>query len=92
MKPNKNSKKGGAKGSVAFLESTQLGCVPQDSSLFFVNQEMVVETRRQILKDTWHQIKIRERKGSSRGIIHKCHPHERRSETKRAIVFSCIPL
>ena len=31
-KPNKKSKKGGAKGSVALLkESTQLGCVSQDS-------------------------------------------------------------
>ena len=26
---------------------------------------------------TWHQIKIRERKGPSRGIIQKCAPHER---------------
>ena len=28
-------------------------------------------------KGTWHQIKIRERKGPSRGIIQKCAPHER---------------
>ena len=28
-------------------------------------------------KGTWHQIKIRERKGPSRGIIPKCEPHER---------------
>ena len=32
LKPNKTSKKGGAKGSVVILEeSTQLGCVSQDS-------------------------------------------------------------
>ena len=30
-------------------------------------------------KSTWHQIKIRERKGPSRGIIQKCEPHERSS-------------
>ena len=31
-RPSKKSKKGGAKGSVALLkESTQLGCVSQDS-------------------------------------------------------------
>ena len=28
-------------------------------------------------KGTWHQIKIRERKGPSRGIIQKCAPHGR---------------
>ena len=28
-------------------------------------------------KRTWHQIKILERNGLSRGIIHKCEPHER---------------
>ena len=28
-------------------------------------------------KGTWHQIKIRERKGPSRGIIQQCEPHER---------------
>ena len=27
-------------------------------------------------KGTWHHIKIRERKGPSRGIIQKCEPHE----------------
>ena len=31
----------------------------------------------QFSKDTWHQIKIRERKVPSRGIIQKCAPHER---------------
>ena len=28
-------------------------------------------------KGTWHQIKIRARKGPSRGLIQKCAPHER---------------
>ena len=28
-------------------------------------------------KGTWHQVKILERKGPSRGIIQKCEPHER---------------
>ena len=28
-------------------------------------------------KGTWHQIKIRERNGPSRGIVQKCAPHER---------------
>ena len=28
-------------------------------------------------KGTWHCIKIRERKGPSRGVIQKCGPHER---------------
>ena len=28
-------------------------------------------------KGTWHQIKIRERKGPSRGVIQKCAPHGR---------------
>ena len=41
--PNKKSKKGGAKGSVALLKgSIQLGCVSQDSyprNLFYVNLE-----------------------------------------------------
>ena len=26
---------------------------------------------------TWHQIRIRERRGPSRGIVQKCEPHER---------------
>ena len=45
--------------------------------LFYVNLETSIETRRQILQGTWHQIKSRERKGPSRGIIQKCAPHER---------------
>ena len=32
---------------------------------------------RESLYSTWHQIKNRERKGPSRGIIQKCAPHER---------------
>ena len=64
-KPNRRSKKGGAKGPVATLkESIQLGCVSQDS--YPRNS-----------KGTWHQVQIRETKGPSRGIIQKCAPLER---------------
>ena len=67
-KPSKKSKKGGAKGSVAFLkESTQLGCVYQDSY-----------PRKSIpRKKTKIGIKNRERKGPSRGVIQKCETQER---------------
>ena len=30
-----------------------------------------------LCKGTWHHIKIRERKGPSRGVDQKCEPHER---------------
>ena len=77
VKPNKKSKKGGAKGSIAFLKgSAQLGCVSQAScprNLFYVNLECWEQSTPSIC----HQIKIRERKGPSRGIIQKCAPHER---------------
>ena len=83
VKPNKSrKKKGGAKGSVAILkESRQLGCVSQDS---YPRKSILREPGKwrskhavKFSKDTWHQIKIRERKVPSRGIIHKCEPHER---------------
>ena len=46
--------------------------------LFHVNKENWDQTHAvKFSKDTWHQIKIRERKGPSRGIIQKCEPHER---------------
>ena len=81
-KPNKKSKKGGARGSVAILkESTQLGCVSQDSyprkSVLREPGKLGFEHAVKFSKSTWHQIKIRERKGPSRGIIQKCAPHER---------------
>ena len=82
VKSNKKSKKGGAKGSVAMLkESAQLGCVSQDS---YPRKSILREPRMlgakhaiEFSKGSWHQIKNRERKGPSRGIILKCAPHER---------------
>ena len=68
MKPNKVSKKGGAKGSAAkVMESFQLGCVSQDSyprksilrELGILGSKPAVK----FSKGCWHQIKIRERKG-----------------------------
>ena len=35
-----------------------------------------IKTRCQFPKGTWHQIKIRARKGPTQGIIQKCEPHE----------------
>ena len=47
-------------------------------SLFYVNPgKWWSKHAVKFSKYTWHQIKIRERKGPSRGIIHKCEPHER---------------
>ena len=59
-KPNKKSKKGGAKGSVAILkESIELGCVSQDS---YPRKSILREPRKLGSKDTckfskgtWHQ-------------------------------------
>ena len=81
-KPSKKSKKDGAKGSVAFLkESTQLGCVSQDSCprRSSLREEGKLGSKRAVKfsKGTRHQIKIREREGPSRGTIQKCEPHER---------------
>ena len=80
-KPSKKSKKGGAKGSDAILkESTQLGCASRDS---YPRKSILREPGRlgskhavKFSTGTWHQIKIRERNGPSRGIIQKCAPHE----------------
>ena len=53
-KPSKKSKKGGAEGSVALLtESTQLGCVSQDSyarKFSAERRKIGIKTRRQILQ------------------------------------------
>ena len=80
QKPSKESKKGGAKGSLASLkESTQLGCVSRDSypRKFFQREKENLGSNHavKISRSTWHQIQIRERKG--RGMIQKCVPHER---------------
>ena len=80
--PAKSQRKGGAKGSVAVLkESFQLGCVSQDShprKSFLRKQEKLGSSHAvKFSKGARHQIKIRERKGPSRGIVQKCEPHER---------------
>ena len=84
--PSKKSKKGSAKGSVALLkESPNCGCVSQDS---YPKKSILRKVRKmgsnasaghtvKFSGGTWHQIKIRERKGPPRGIIQKCEPHER---------------
>ena len=82
-KPSKKFKKGCAKGSVAMLkESSQLGCVSHDSyprkSILREPGKLGSRHAVKFSKGTWHQIKIRERKDPSRGIIQKWAPHERR--------------
>ena len=81
-KPNKKLKKGGAKGSVAILkESTQFGCVSPESypRNFILREPGMLGSKHAVKfsKGTWHQIKNRESKGPSRGIVQKCAPHER---------------
>ena len=78
---NKKSKKGGARGSVAIVkEFTQLGCVSQDSypRKSSLREPGMLGSKHTVhfSKGTCHQIKNRERKGPSRGIIQKCAPHE----------------
>ena len=73
-KPSKKSKKGGAKGSIALLkESTQLGCVSQDSysrtSILRDKGKLGSKHAVKFSKGTRHQIKIWERKSPSQGII-----------------------
>ena len=82
-KPCKRSKKGGAKASVAILKETFFWvCVSQDSypRKSIPREPVKLGTKHAVKfsKGTWHQIKIRERKGPSRGIIQKWAPHERR--------------
>ena len=81
-KPNKKSKKGGAKGSSAILkEFIHLGCVSQDSSprKSILREPGMLGSKHAVKfsKGAWHQIKLRDRKGPSRGIIPKRAPHER---------------
>ena len=83
-KPSKKSKKCGAKGSVASLkESIQLGCASQDSSprKSILREHGICGSNHAVKfsKGMWHQIKIWERKGPSRGIVQRCAcaPHER---------------
>ena len=81
-KPSTKSKNGGVKQSVALLkESILLGCVSQDShprkSILRKEGKLGSKHAVKFSKGTWHQIKNRERKGPSRGIVQKCEPHER---------------
>ena len=83
--PSKKSKKESAEGSVASLkEEVQIGCVSQDSDpqksiLRKLGELRLNASAGHTVKfsgSTWHRIKIRERKGPSRGIIPKCEPHK----------------
>ena len=79
---NKRSKKGGAKTTVALLkESTQLGCVSQESyprkSILRDSGKLGSKHTVNFSRGTWHQIKIREWKGPSQGVMQKCEFQER---------------
>ena len=81
-KLSKRSTKDDAKGSVAISkESIQLGCLSQDSyprkSVLRESGKLGSKHAVKFSQVTWHQKKIREGKGPSRGIIQKCAPHER---------------
>ena len=62
-------------------ESLQLGCVSQDSNsrrcILRKGCNMGSNHTVKVSTGTWHHIKIRERKGPSRGVIQKCEHHER---------------
>ena len=82
VSPVKKSKKSGGKGSVALLkESLQLGCVSQDcppkKSILWEVGKVGSNHTVKFSKGTWHHTKIRERKGPSQGVLHKCEPQER---------------
>ena len=69
--------------SVAIVkESIQLGCVSQDSypRKFILREQGKLKSKHTVIfsTGTQHQIKNREKKGPSRGIIQNCAPHERR--------------
>ena len=75
----------GGKGSVALLRnSKQLGCVFQDIELpksesIFRKSTKSLGSKRSVRfsKGTLRHVKIRERKGSSQGVIQRSEPHER---------------
>ena len=80
--PSTKSKESGGKGSVALLkESIQLGCVSQDcpprkSTLREVGKMGSNHTVR-FSKGSWNQVKHRESKGPSQGVMPKCEPQDR---------------
>ena len=61
--------------------TTQLGCVSQDSypRKSFLREPGMLGSKHTVKfsKGTWHQIKIRERKGPSRGVVQKFALHGR---------------
>ena len=85
VKPNKKSKKGGAKGSVAILkESTQWGCVSQQSyprkSILRKSGRLGSKHAVKFSGGARRRIGVRDGvrgSGLSRGFIQKCAPHER---------------
>ena len=81
-RPSKKSKKSGAKGSVALLkESTQLGCVSQDScprKIFSTwKGEIGIKRRRQIFQGRLAPLKNSGKKGSIARNYPKEWPHHR---------------
>ena len=84
--PSTKSRKESAEGSVASLkEKVHIGCVSQDScpkksilrKVGKLGSNASAGHKVKFSGGTWHQSKIRERKGPFRGIIPKCEPHER---------------
>ena len=75
VKPNKKSKKGGAKQEVDKQEV-------EERSLYSCVMYLKILIRENLFNvnlEYWDQNTLRERKGPSRGIIQKCAPHERGS-------------
>ena len=85
--PKKKSKKVGAQGSVASLKDFSIGlCVPRLSSGKFILREdgkLGSNHTGKFSKTTMRPVKIREKKGQSQGIIHKCEPQERNPWTPK---------
>ena len=80
--PTRSRNKGGANGSLAIVkEFIQIGlCISRFlTEKIFTMCTGTVGTKHTVgfSGSTWHQIKIREIKGPSRGITHKCALHER---------------
>ena len=85
-KPSKQSKKESTQGAVAILKQKMVqGCVSQNSGpkksiLRKAGQTRYKASAGHTIKfsgRTWYEIQIRERKGTSRGVVQKGEPHER---------------
>ena len=71
--PSKKLKKSCGKVSVALLKESLLR-----ENLFCVKREKLGSNHTvNFSQGTWHHMRVRERKGPSRGISQKCEPHER---------------